>query len=289
MPATTLEELPPLAALKTPTYESVPVAPPLPSAIDQCVFGATTEGPHVPDEDEIHAITVDQAVELTTLLADLQSVEDALRTDEDPRTGKIPKTSETRVKLREYLEGEAPRLKSAYADTLGAYADAFGAEAAERIDLWVRKTVADCTIAPTHRYAPSHPWHYYHEGDDAPPVAVDHIEGDMDVGEFIERHLPKNKVKRAARIREMLAQEQQRVEEDKRRYQEIVERGAEALSRYDREIAHTSDAMARATALALKYSHICYGLGRIAWLEREAGAGRLVPLSSDTPRDTPGE
>mgnify|MGYP001591226359 CR=1 FL=1 len=56
---------------------------------------------------------------------------------------------------------------------------------------------------------------------------------------------------------------------DKERYVDIVQRGAEALSRYDREIAHTSDAMAVATALALKYNHISQGLGRVTWITQE--------------------
>jgi len=279
-------EFEPLKAL---SFTDVPVAPPLASAIEHGVFGATTAGPIEPDEDEIQAITAEQARELMSLLADLQSVEDALRTGEDPRTGKVPKTPETQTKLREYLEREAPRLATAYGDSLAAYTNAFGDDAARRLDFWVRKTVADCTLAPSHRYGPSHPWHYLKEGDDAPPIAVEDIGPDLGSGQFLERDLPKNRVKRAARIRELLVHERQRVEEHKQRYQDIVERGAEALSRYDREIAHTSDEMARATALSLKYSHICWGLGRLAWLERASGGPSLSALSSDSPRDTPKE
>jgi hypothetical protein len=140
------------------------------------------------------------------------------------------------------------------------------------LDTWTRKIVADCTIEPTDRYDPGHPWHYYHEGDNAQPIPVDQIEADLDIGRFIERELPKNPKKRAEKLQSLLSQERERVEHDKRRYQEIVERGAEALSRYDREIAHTSDEMARASSLALKYNHIRYGLGRVAWLEKRFGA-----------------
>jgi hypothetical protein len=67
----------------------------------------------------------------------------------------------------------------------------------------------------------------------------------------------------------MLTHEQAALTADQERYTDIVQRGAEALSRYDREIAHTSDAMAVATALALKYNHIGQGLGRAAWLANE--------------------
>lgn len=259
--------------VRLPDFDSVPVTVPLQAAVEAGVFGVTENGPIEPSAEEVHALTEEQAQELCNLLADYQSVEDALRTGEDPRTGKCPRTPEAAEKLREFLEREGPRLAASFADTLTAFADAFGHKAAGKLDLWVRKTVADCTIAPGFRYDPGHPWHYYHEGDNAPPIPVEDIEADLDLGKYIERDLPKNRTKRAQRIREMLVTERHRVEEDKRRYQEIVERGAEALSRYDREIAHTSDEMARATALSLKYNHIRYGLGRLAWLEQHAPPG----------------
>ncbi|HWL93126.1 MAG TPA: hypothetical protein VNT79_06300 [Phycisphaerae bacterium] len=277
---------PELAQLKAPSFDDVPIASPLSAAIEHGVFGLTTEGAYAPNEEDVRAITVEQATELMATLVELQSVEDALRTGEDPRTGKVPRTDNARLKLREYLEREAPLLATAYGDVLAAFANGFGDEAARALDLWVRRTLADCTIEPRGRYDPGHPWHYYHEGDAAPPIAVDDIEPDLDAGRFIERDLPKNRAKRTARVGAMLAEERQRVEEDRRRYQEIVERGAEALSRYDREIAHSSDEMARATALSLKYNHLRWGMGRVAWLESQLGirAGESF-LSSDCGRD----
>jgi len=277
-----------LAPPKVPSFTEVPIASPLSSALEQGAFGRTTAGPHEPDGEEVQSITAEVARNMTVLLADLQSVEDAIRTGEDPRTGKVPRTPEAQARLHAYLEREAPQLAAAYRETRAAYANAFGEDAAHALDLWVRKTVADCTIAPGHRYDPGHPWHYYHEGDDAPPIAVEDIEPDPESGRFLERDLPRNRAKRTARILALLVQERQRVDEDKQRYQDIVERGAEALSRYDREIAHTSDEMARATALSLKYNHLRWGLGRLAWLEQAAGGPSLPSLSSDSVRDTPG-
>jgi hypothetical protein len=258
----------PVSESSLPSWDDVPIAKPLSRAVEHGVFGMTAEGPIEPDEEGIRAMTEEQAREMLWLLRDIQAVEDSLRTGEDPKTGKTPKTPEAQAKLRENLEREEPRLKQAYANALSAYADAFGDEAGKALDLWVRKTVADCTIEPTNRYDPGHPWHYYREGDSAPPIPVDQIEPDLDVGRFIERELPKNPAKRLEKLRSMLDAEKLRVEEDKRRYQKIVEKGAEALSRYDREIAHTSDEMAVATALALKYNHIRFGLGRVAWLQQ---------------------
>jgi hypothetical protein len=271
------ESQPKLEELQTPEWSDVPLARPLPEAVAEGVFGATTDGPIEPDGEEVRAMTEEHGRELVAILADIQAVEDARRTGEDPRTGKLPRTPEADVKLREFLEQEEPRLRSAYAAALDAYARGFGQQAAASLDTWARKTVADCTIDPKDRYDPGHPWHYLSEGDNAQPIPLEQIEPDLDMGRFIERELPKNPAKRREKLRALLAQEQERVEEDKRRYQEIVEKGAEALSRYDREIAHTSDEMAVATALALKYNHIRYGLGRVAWLEKALGDGARLP------------
>jgi len=258
-------------------FADVPIAKPLPQAVEHGVFGTTTEGPIEPDTEEVKAMTEEQGRELAWILRDLQAVEDAARTGEDPRTGRMPKTEEAAAKLREFLEAEEPRLKLAYADGLAAYANGFGDDAAKALDQWVRKILADCTIPPDDRYDPGHPWHYLPQGDNARPIPVEEIEPDIDVGRSIERELPKNPAKRAEKLRAMLARERERVEGDKRRYQEIVDRGAEALSRYDREIAHTSDKMAVATALALKFNHIRYGLGRTAWIQAKLGIGAKAP------------
>lgn len=267
----TLDSTPTKLPERFPDFESVPVAPPLKQAIEEGVFGVTETGPIEPDDEQIQFICIEQAQELVSLLADLQTVEDGLRTGEDPRTGKMPRTPKAAERLHQYLESEIPRLTAAYGDVLASYSNAFGDEAGSRLDLWVRKVVADCTIEPRGRYDPGHPWHYYHEGDNAPPIAVEDIDADPDAGRFLQNDLPKNRVKRLEKMESLLATERQRVDEDKQRYQEIVERGAEALSRYDREIAHTSDEMARATALSLKYNHLRWGLGRVAWLESQLG------------------
>ena len=253
---------------ETTTPDSPPLALPLPAAVAAGVFGLTEDGPVNPDDGEVRAMTEEHARELLVLLADLQAAEVGMRTGEDPRTGRIPKTPESRSKLAQFLERESTRLKTAYGDALAAFVQGFGEDATAALDLWVRKSVAGCESC-VGRYDPGHPWHYYHEGDAAPPIPVEQIEADLDVGRHIERDLPKNRAKRIQRMHELLEQERRRVEDDRLRYEDIVQRGAEALSRYDREIAHTSDEMARATALSLKYNHIRFGLGRVAWLEAE--------------------
>lgn len=121
-----------------------------------------------------------------------------------------------------------------------------------------------------HSYPPGHPWHYCREGDSAAPMPVDAIPPATAIEHTFDRELPRSGPKRIVKARELLNAERQGLEADRQRYQAIVERGADALSRYDREIAHGGDLeMARASALALTFNHIAWRLGRIAVLERE--------------------
>ncbi len=244
-----------------------PTAEPLPAAVAAGAFGWTTEGPIAPDDEEVADLTAEHANEMIVLLSDSHAVEDALRFGYDPATRRIPVTPEKRNSLVQSLQKEQERLVGSYTDALNVYADAFGESAAAELDRWVRSIVA----AGAHKspYPPCHPWHYFHAGDNAPPVPVEQIPADDDAGQYLEPGLPKNRAKRIARLREWLTREQEQLEADKVRYADIVERGAEALSRYDREIAYTSDAMARAGALSLKYRHVSLARGRLRWIEDE--------------------
>lgn len=248
--------------------EDLPIAKPLPAAVAAGAFGWTTEGPISPDDEEVAALTAEHANGMIVLLSDCHAVEDALRFGYDPATRRIPATAEKRDALVQSLQKEHEQLVGSYTDAVNVYADAFGESAAAELDRSVRSIVAagDPHKSP---YPPSHPWHYFHAGDNAPPLPVDQIPVDDDAGRFLEPGLPKNSAKRIARLREWLTREQEQLQADKNRYAEIVERGAEALSRYDREIAYSSDEMARACALALKYRHVSLALGRLRWIEAE--------------------
>lgn len=254
-----------------------PIAMPLPTALAAGAFGWTTDGAIAPDHEEIAALTAEHVHEMIVVLSDYHAVEDALRFGYDPATTRSPATADKREALQQSLQKERQRLIESYTDATNSYAESFGDEAAEDLDRWVRTTVANGD--PQKRpYPPSHPWHYYHAGDNAPPMPVDQIPPDEDAGHYLESSLPKNPAKRLAKLREWLAREQEQLEADRIRYADIVERGAEALSRYDREIAYTSDAMARAGALSLKYRHVSVALGRLRWIEdqlKKLGAGEL--------------
>ena len=83
------------------------------------------------------------------------------------------------------------------------------------------------------------------------------------------RKLPRSKEKRRVVIRQMLDYQRRQLQQDKRRYQELLDRGPTALSDYDRNIVHGGDdELAWASAVALMFNCISGGLGRVGRLER---------------------
>lgn len=254
-----------------PEDDAAPVPPqfqPLQAAIEAGVFGVTAEGPIEPDEHEIAALTQEHSYELITNLVEIGVLEDALRSGVDPRTGRMPRTSESAERSAERWRSELQALQSKYAEMLAAFEEGFGSAACNELDAWVRAQVAGTPARLP--YEPGHPWHYYWAGDGAAPLPFEQILPAEDAGNWLERDLPKNAAKRRARLQELLISETQRLDEDRRRYDEIVARGAEALNRFDREIAYGgNDALAIASTIALKYNHIRLGLGRMRWLRKQ--------------------
>lgn len=153
----------------------------------------------------------------------------------------------------------------------------FGQDGTDLLDPSVRKNVAG-PHATADAYEPTHPWHYLSAGDGAAPVPVSEIPRDERAGRYIEAELSKNPKKRLMRMRDLLDQDRERLAADKQRYLDVIHRGVDALSRYDREIAYSNAEIAVASTLALKYRHISLGLGRIAWLEE-----RVVTAAGDKP------
>lgn len=140
------------------------------------------------------------------------------------------------------------------------------------------------TIPPSHEpgspdsagssYGPGHPWRYLPQGDNASPVPFEDIPASEESARAMERELPKPRAKRIIAVRERLESEQRELEAARLRYQEIIDRDAKALSRYDREIAYGgNDELARAGTLALLFNQAAWRKGRIACLEREHSRG----------------
>lgn len=247
-----------------------PTFPPLPSSVSAGVFGLAVTGPVEPDQQEVEALTREHAFELITTLVEVEVLGEALRCGVDPRTGRMPRTTEAEVRLAERLRSELRALRSTYADMLAAFAEGFGFEAERQLDDWVRVQVAGTPAGQP--YDPGHPWHYYWAGDGATPLPLDLVPADDNAGPCMEQNLPKNPSKRQARLQELLKLETERLDDDRRRYQEIVANGAEALSQFDREIAYGgNNELAVASTIALKYNHIRLGLGRVRWLKAQLG------------------
>lgn len=254
-------------------FVAPPTFRPLESAIEAGVFGITSAGPMVPDEHEIAALTQEHANELVGTLVEVEALQDALRSGADPRTGRMPRTAEAAQKAADRWRGELQQLQTNYANMLAAFEEGFGPQASMELDAWVRGQVAGTPRRLP--YDPGHPWHYYWAGNGAEPLTFDEIPPAEDAGRWLERDLPKNPAKRLARMRELLTAETQRLAEDRRRYEEIVARGAQALSHFDREIAYGgNDELARASTIALKYNHIRMGLGRVRWLRDQVDRER---------------
>jgi hypothetical protein len=230
-----------------------PVAVPLTRAVERAVFGEDEFGPVEPSPEEVSEITQVHAEKLIELRQSLDEVNRALgRARENERPALIQKKD---------------RALCAYQQSLGLYEEDFGRQAAERLDAWVREQVY-FRETPEAQYDPGHPWHYYAEGDGMEPMSVDEIAPTLTDEAWIASSLPKNRTKRVEKLRQMLGDQESQLAQDKQRYIDLVKRGAQALSDYDRQIAHGgNDELAWASSIALKYNHIRNGLGRVAWLK----------------------
>lgn len=112
------------------------------------------------------------------------------------------------------------------------------------------------------------------QGDNASPVPFEDIPASEESARAMERELPKPRAKRIIAVRERLESERRELDQARVRYQEIIDRGAEALSHYDREIAYGgNDELARAGTLALLFNQAAWRKGRIACLELEHSRG----------------
>ncbi|HEY7116908.1 MAG TPA: hypothetical protein VH475_09995, partial [Tepidisphaeraceae bacterium] len=154
---------------------------------------------------------------------------------------------------------------------LSKYAEDFGEDAARELDRWSRlKPEADEVNG--YSYDPAHPWHYYHEGDGAEPLPLEQIPARPVALDNFGVKWPKNPTKQKLMLEQLLDTQRTQLDQDEVRYRELVENGIEALSSYDRNIAHAGNAdLAWASAIALKFVHISRGRGRIECLQRQLG------------------
>lgn len=154
---------------------------------------------------------------------------------------------------------------------LKKYAEDFSVKAAGELDRWSRlKPVAEDTRSAD--YDPGHPWHYCERGDAAEPLPLDAIPARPITIEQFGVKWPKAPAKRRALMQQMLAGQRTQLAEDEKRYKQLTDEGADALSQYDREIAHGGDnELAWASAVAMKFNHVAGGRGRVQRLAEQLG------------------
>lgn len=240
---------------------SMPNPTALLEAVGRAVFGVDDYGNVNPSPEEVAEITEHHTDRLVELLERSQDIDDRL--------------ANTYGGSRKSLVRQRDQVHSAYLGALALYAEDFGEEASRHLDAWARHqlesgsadVLEDARMPRPPSYEPGHPWHYYREGDAAKPIPADEIEPASDCDWSFAGSLPKNAAKRNEKLRTLLDDQRRQLAEDKARYQDLIDRGADALSEYDRTIAHGGNIeLAWASAVALKYNHIRYGLGRVAWL-----------------------
>lgn len=188
----------------------------------------------------------------------------------DAKTGKPPSSEKQRIVFEAHLPRELERLKHAFEVLIDVYTEGFGNEAAEAFRKAVHArhhgiNVLAETPPPRveHNYARGHPWFYYAEGDGAAPVPLDSIEPAELTVEQLAGKLPKCPVKRREKLESMLREATSQAVRDEERYQELITRGAEALSHYDRTIAYGgNDPLGWASAMAFAFNHVRYSRGQ---------------------------
>jgi hypothetical protein len=208
--------------------ETCPLSAPLPEAVQRAVFGHEEDGTIVNPDEE-------EVREITESVAE------------------------------ELCDMGAPELRRPIVEK---YVRDFGGAAAENLERWAAGKIA--AEDADYSYEPGEPWHYYSQGDGARPVPVQDIPpAPHPAGIFSPPRLPKSPARRQAMLAQMLTDQECQLQTDKERYTQLVEHGADVLSEYDREIAHAGNSeLAWASAVALKYRQIAFGLARVAAIRK---------------------
>jgi len=117
---------------------SLPLAVPLPSAIEAGVFGWAIDGAHEPDREQVRALTEEHASEMVAILAGIQWLLRCQEAGCDPRSGRPPRTARGREALAA-INKEITGLTKRYQGLLDAYSEGFGDAAAEALDAYLRE------------------------------------------------------------------------------------------------------------------------------------------------------
>ena len=238
-------------------HPEMPCPHPLPAAVRRAAFGLHEDGePVEPSEEEVAEITIHHGERLMDALESLAAAEALLVRGRDDDRGNTVTAVD--------------RARSACQSVLALYEEDFGERAARELEAWARHQVEQSSDVA--EFGPGHPWYYLSRGDGRQPVPVDEIPMNTRADIGLPGRLPRDREKRRGAVLKALHEQRKQLIQDRERYTQLVNRGAAALSAYDRENAHGGDdELAWASALALKFNHISNGLGRIGKLEELLG------------------
>jgi hypothetical protein len=144
-----------LAPLPPPPAEPAPAAPVLCLAWDFVnTFPQPTEealqagllSDEDCDIDCLRALHEEHAAEALVTLHDLDAILDARRRNVDPHTDKPPRTQAAKDRLAKLFNEEPQRLERNFEGIMGAYADAFGNQAAEAFTQAIRTRHAGIAV-----------------------------------------------------------------------------------------------------------------------------------------------
>lgn len=116
----------------------LPTPEPLREAVRAGIFGICADGTLTPSPTEVASLTEEQARELVSTLCDLRHLRRCLERHLNPHTCQPLRSWEIRERVERSMRQGVENLAANYGASLEAYVTAFGAEAGEELDAYVR-------------------------------------------------------------------------------------------------------------------------------------------------------
>lgn len=116
----------------------LPCAVPTEGAVEAGFFGFDEKGVIAPSVDDVRVITLEHARGLAGILFAISHLRNCTTVGIEPGNSKVPRSRSQREAVIQRRTAEIARLNRHYDDVVAAFAEVFGFEAAEALDLFVR-------------------------------------------------------------------------------------------------------------------------------------------------------
>ncbi len=116
---------------------------PTEAAVAAGVFGFDENGAIAPSADDVRAMTLEHARGLAGVLFAISHLRDCIAWGVEPKSGKTPRRRSQREAIIQRLTVDIARLNRHYDDAVASFAEGFGIEAAEALDLFVKLNCQD--------------------------------------------------------------------------------------------------------------------------------------------------